>query len=109
MAPFEVAENVEEEKFTEPIFVVMPMPDILASPVKMPPGWITLDCGASRSVASLFTLEEWQSKLMELFPGEEVMWEDATEAIQLRFGNGGVLRSVGKISMLAAIGDQGER
>lgn len=68
----------------------------------LPPGWIMLDSGASRSVASLKNLTKMQEVLIEEF-GSDLCSLNKDEIHSFRFGNGTTLDSVGRVRVPATI------
>lgn len=73
-------------------------------PENILPGEVMLDCGASKSVASIQTLEKIQTMVMEQFK-EDVFIVEPDPTQSFRFGNGETLPAASRITMPALIGN----
>ena len=70
----------------------------------LPPGWVLIDSGASKSVASLDTLEEWCLELEKRHHSDQVCVRDDRMVCDFRFGNGERARSTAKGSFPVVFG-----
>ena len=71
------------------------------------PGWVILDSGATKSVASLKTLEKWQNKAQEQLGQDDILAVDTSSTTSFKFGNGGVLDAGLKIHFPTRVGHRG--
>ena len=96
----EAAEGEWDSVVDELLAVVEDLPEDLAV------GWVILDSGATRSVASIDTLSQWQDRVISIF-GSDVCVVNPNVGMNFRFGDGARDSAEVQVHVPAALGDRG--